>query len=442
VFIPELMNEPSSQKVPALVGFSNTPIKLTALFDESKVLSRTESKKVQATVEMTYLQAGKENKVSRQLQLTVHGRNAISWTDKRRLASFVSPSVDQLVNYNKKIDVAFREMPAFGMNKVLLKAMQVYTILTKSKFVYSPDPENSFASVTTNTDILDYLQYPAETLVKRAGDCDDLVTVFAGILENAGISTAYVDVPGHVFMAFDSQIKPNEIAASGFDAKDVVVMYEKVWIPIETTLIGTQNFLTAWRSASERYYKELAVGNFPEIVPMSDARKVYQPSSYVPSEFKGEPEITTVVLDEYQQQVADLLSKTKKEVLREMEIRYNNEPQNVFVKNKYAMLLAQIGKQAEADKVLLEALALSPGNPAVLNNLGNVAYFRGDADRAVEFFTRAAESAESDGEIYINVAKAYLLKKDKAQAKAFYNKAVGINSDLAALYDYLAKEIQ
>jgi Flp pilus assembly protein TadD len=92
--------------------------------------------------------------------------------------------------------------------------------------------------------------------------------------------------------------------------------------------------------------------------------------------------------------------------------------------------------------VLLEALALSPGNPAVLNNLGNVAYFRGDADRAVEFFTRAAESAESDGEIYINVAKAYLLKKDKAQAKAFYNKAVGINSDLAALYDYLAKEIQ
>jgi tetratricopeptide (TPR) repeat protein/sugar lactone lactonase YvrE len=443
LFIPEIMTEPSTQKVPALVGFSNTPVKLSALLDEKKVLNRNESMKAQATIEMSYMRDGEKKSVSRQIQITIHGRNAISWTDKRRLASFVNPNVEALINYNKKIDVMFRDAPAYSMNKVVLKSMQVFTILTKSKFVYSPDPEQSFALVTTNTDILDYLQYPAETLVRRSGDCDDLVTVYSGLLENAGINTAYVDVPGHVFMAFDSQIKPNEIAASGFDPKDVIVMYEKVWIPIETTLIGTQSFLTAWKSAAERYYKELANGNFPEIVPMSDARKVYQPSTFVPEKFaEVEPVSNQEVIAEYQQQVSELLTKTKKEVLREMENRYVNEPQNVFVKNKYAMLLAQIGKSADADKILLEALALSPGNPAVLNNLGNVAYFRGDADRAIEFYGRAAAIGDSDGEIFVNLAKAWLMKNDKAQAKTWFQKAVGINGDLASLYDYLAKEIQ
>lgn len=440
--IPDIMNEPTQLKVPALVGFSNAPIKVTALFDETKILAVSEDTKMQATVVMKYRQNGEDKEVNRQVQVVVHGRNAISWSDKRRLASFVSPNVDALINYNKQSDVIFRDAPAFGLNKVLLKAIQVFTVLNKSKFVYSPDPEQSFALVTTNTEILDYLQYPAETLKRKSGDCDDLVTVFCGLLENAGITTAYVDVPGHVFMAFDSGIKPDEVAKAGFEQKDVIVLYEKVWIPVETTLLGTQSFLTAWKSAAERYYKEMTKGNFPEIVPLGDARKVYNPSNFVPVDFKEEPPASAEVLAEYQQQVTELLTRTKREVLKEMENRYKNEPENVFVKNKYAMLLAQIGKDSEADKVLLEALSLSPGNPAVLNNLGNVAYFRGDADRAIDFFTKAANALESDGEIYINLAKACLLKNDKAQAKSYYDKAIGLDNNLASIYDYLAKEIQ
>ncbi|MCC6599881.1 MAG: tetratricopeptide repeat protein [Crocinitomicaceae bacterium] len=441
VFVKGLMDEPTFIKSPVLVSYSNTYVKLTALFNP-EILATETDQSYQMEVEIEYVKDKKTLRSVKATTFVLHGRNAISWSDKRHLASFVSPNVKEFIEFNYMADQFFRDSPQHGLNKKILKALQVYTLLNHDRFFYIPDPVQSFATVTTNTDILDDIQYPAETMKKKSGDCDDLVAMFCGLLESAGIATSYIDVPGHVFMAFDSEIKPHEIANYGLAPTEVIIQQGSVWLPIETTLVGTQNFMMAWKSAAERYYHELTSGNFPELVALADARTVYLPSNYVPEGFIAEPVRELKVLDEYNSLVGELLMKTNHTAITEMENRYQLEPGNIYVKNKYASVLAQTGESKKAEEILLEALDLSPGNAAALNNLGNIYFMKKDNKKASDYYQKAYDADPIDAEILINLCKTRLLDGEKAQAKFYFDKAVSLDAEIGYIYDFLKDKMK
>ena len=50
----------------------------------------------------------------------------------------------------------------------------------------------------------DRVNYPGETLLRRSGDCDDIVVLCCSVLEAADIPTAVVVGSSHVIMMFDS----------------------------------------------------------------------------------------------------------------------------------------------------------------------------------------------------------------------------------------------
>lgn len=436
-----LMDTPTSISPSVLVGYSNSSIPISAIFNES-ILNYIVDEKKQLEVEITY-KAGSATKSSKKVvPFTLKGRNSISWNDKRRLAAFVASNVESFIDLNRQLDQVFAEEQTYGINKNLLKAIQLYSTLQINKIIYSPDPTLNFATVSTNTDIQDFLQYPAETMKRKSGDCDDLVALFCSLLENSGISTAYIDVPGHVFLAFDSRLRPEELVKAGLTSSDVIIENNTVWIPLETTMIGTEDFMTAWKTGAERYYSELIQGNFPEVVSLFEARSVYVPSSYVPQGFNAEMPAKDQLLTKYSSQVSKLLVKIKKGVITELENRYVAEPNNVFVKNKYGTLLAQTGDIDAAQKVYLEALELSPNNGVTLNNLGNLHYLKGDGTSALEYYGQAAAIDANDAEIHINICKSYLITGNKAEAKKSFAKALEINPKLANSYLTLQSQLK
>jgi tetratricopeptide (TPR) repeat protein len=441
VFVPDIMDAPTEIKAPSMVAYSNTYVSLAAIFKE-KILNYTTEEKLQLEVTIDYMLGEQSKTVSKRIPFVVHGRNAITWSDKRCVGAFVSPAVDVLVDYNKNGDHLFRSQHTYGLNKSILKAMQLFTLLRQAGVTYSSDPSRNYALVSTQTDMLDYLQYPSETLKRKSGDCDDLVVLFAALLENGGVNAAFVDVPGHVFLAFESGIEPGNLVSAGLNELDVIIANDKVWIPLEMTLLSTHGFMASWRTAADRYYSELKAGRFPELISFSDARKVYVPSNYIPAGFNETPPNGKEVTQEYGTAVLQLLAKTKREVINEMESRYLSETENVYVKNKYASLLAQIGDDEKAEKVFLEALELSPTNPVVLNNLGNLYFLRGNAKNAIEYYERASKTDSFDGEILINLCKAYLLDGDKVQAGIYFDKAVVLDPQLDALYANLKNEVK
>ena len=47
---------------------------------------------------------------------------------------------------------------------------------------------------------------------------------------------------GHIFLMFDSGVKPDDLSKYFLDESEVVVLNEKVWIPVEATLVGKPFF--------------------------------------------------------------------------------------------------------------------------------------------------------------------------------------------------------
>ncbi len=441
VFVKDIMDVPSGVKVPSIVSYSNSTIYLSAIFGE-QILKNTEDRNLQLEVVVEYSHAGKKKTISKTEAFVLHGRNAIVWSDKRRLAAFVSPSVQELIDYDKQSDVFFKDAASYGLNPNILQAMQTYSVLHMNNYIYSPDPIQSYAMVSNHPELLDYLQYPAETMKRKSGDCDDLVTLYSSLLENSGVPTAYIDVPGHVLMAFNSGIKADKLESAGFEADKVIISRNMIWIPVETTLLGKHGFITAWRKGAERYYSALKNGQFPELVSMSDARQVYSASNYIPEGFIPEKVAGNKLMDEYNSQLEELLAVMNQSQIKNLESRYQTEPGNTFVKSRYASLLAKIGQSEKAERILLEALSLSPTNSIVLNNLGNIKILASQADEAIAYYQKASEIDKEDAEILINLCKAYLLKGDKSQAISSFEKAVSLDSEIAYLYDELKTQLR
>ena len=441
VNVEGLMRRPTQIESPSLVGFSNSFVPLAAIFDGS-ILEISSEQTLQLEVSVEYEEGGQTKTLTKATSFKMRGRSAITWSDKRLLSCFVDPKNETLLNYCRKVNDKFSNESTHDLNDAIVKALEHYTLLNSVGYSYNPDPVQDFAYVSTHTNSLDYLAYPAETMSRKSGDCDDLVALFCALLENSGIATAYVDVPGHVFMAFDSQISADEIGSSGLSIDDVIVVKDKVWIPIETTMLGKFEFMRAWRNGARRYYKELKEGNYPEIVPLGNARQVYTPSAFVPEGFIPIINNDANIISTFQSELNALMTKVNETSIRELENRYQTEVNNVFVKNRYAMLLAKLGHLGKAEEVLLEALERSPENASVLNNMANINMRKSNYETAISFYNDATKADSSDGQVFINLCKAQLKVGDKNAASESYTEAMNLNPELKDLYPQILIQLK
>ena len=441
VFCADVMLVPTQVNTVAILAKSNSVVRFPAIFSEN-ILSNSEALTRQMEVVIIYTHQGAEQTIRKSGTFTLNGRNAIVWSDKRRMASFIAPSNQMLVDYNKQADQLFKGMPKYGLNRSVLKAGQIYALLSHSDLTYSSDPNQGYASLSQKTEVKDFLQYPLETLQRRGGDCDDLVALYAALLESGGVSAAYIDLTGHVMAAFDSGIRPSEIADYGILPSEVIVLNDIVWIPIEATKIGTGGFFQAWKMATERYYREVEAGQFPQLIPIAEAWNIYNPATYQPVDFAPIVPSDTKVKDEYKEFVLQFVSKTKQHVLDELAARCIAEPNNVYVRNAYATLLTQTGQFEKAKKVFRETLAMTPESAIILNNLGNIEFLQGKFAEAADLYFQASQLDEKDAQIHINLCKSYWQLGDKPKSRASFEKAESLDSSVSDIYHELKKQIQ
>jgi hypothetical protein len=92
---------------------------------------------------------------------------------------------------------------------------------------------------------LDSLNYPYQTLYYRGGDCDDLSILYCSLLEVLGIDTAFITIPGHIYMAFDT--------GSEVRRTDGLIEHDgKLWMPVEITVPG-EGFYQAWQIGAREW---------------------------------------------------------------------------------------------------------------------------------------------------------------------------------------------
>ena len=118
----------------------------------------------------------------------------------------------------------------------------------------------------------------------KIGDCDDLTMLYASLLENLSIDTAFLEAnapgKGHIYLMFDSGISPEKAEDHFLSSAEYVVWQGRVWIPIETTMFGF-TFADAWRNGVAEY-KRLKVRKLIDEVYVQQWLQIYKPASLPP----------------------------------------------------------------------------------------------------------------------------------------------------------------
>lgn len=271
LLIPEYMQNPKTcAEFDSIERGEVFTADLTAFINET-VLESLMAHKTEGKVIVSYSSLGKRITGSQNLDFTALNRNAMNWDDDRRAAAFVS-SHDGAANKISKLakSIIIRN-PQNDASQNISIARGIFATLKAYGISYVKDPTSPFSSEETQD--VDFLQFPYQTLLYSGGDCDDLSILNCALFESIGISTAFITVPGHIFMAFDSGVEPSRAAEVLKDGR-YVIQDERVWIPLEAT-VAQENFEVA-RAAGFNQWRGAGKTGEARLYPMDEAWKKYK----------------------------------------------------------------------------------------------------------------------------------------------------------------------
>ena len=250
-------------------------VDLYAFFNE-QMLELREKTDTSSYIIVNYSRLGKKLSQSYALDIPVYGRNNMSWDDDRRAAVFVSskdPAAMQFAKYTASI---VRDNLCIDVPVNIQYAIGIFQALNEFGLNYVVDPSSAFED-NVGTSSIDFLQFPYQTLMYRGGDCDDLSILVCSLFEAVGIDTAFITVPGHIFMAFDSGLTPEQAKTIFKNRSEYIVDDGKVWMPLEITL-SDEGFYRACRYGAREWNAAEAKGA-AALYKMHDCWKIYQPIS-------------------------------------------------------------------------------------------------------------------------------------------------------------------
>ena len=403
----------------------------------NKVLEISEDTPIQAEFTMTYFESGKQQTVSITKPLRLFSRNAITWQDPQRIANFVTRKDPPVKDFSKAVSsLDFKNRKAAALNESVVKAMRIWNALSEYGLKFVANPANPFETAHDDPNFpVDYTQFPRETLRTKSGQCSDLTSLYAAMLEDSDARVAILDYPGHMTMMFDTEA---EDAAEAGMPPDLLVEHEgTMWVPVEVTYIG-KPFIDAVSKAAYAYKAEAEKGRV-RVYGLHKAWGTYEPVTMPPTDFSPKFPDATALERRYDDQV-NVLAKDRYGFLKkqhEADIRKNGK--DVEAQLQLGIIEYQFGNHEAAVTEFNKVLSLDPSNASALNNLGSVAFLEGDNVEAEKRFTQAAEAEPDDAMIWLNLVKTSLRLKKTDKARAMGEKAVALAPAFKPAVDSLIK---
>jgi tetratricopeptide (TPR) repeat protein/sugar lactone lactonase YvrE len=427
------MDFPASQEIDRLAANESMDIDLLASFN-NRILDIDEDTGVQAEVALHFVRDGRDDAIRLTQPMTIYGKNAIVWGQPNMVGAFVTPKDDTLRDFVRQVINENRPEPG-PLNSRLVTAMTLFDALSAHGIRYLVDPNNPYSKV--QLDRVDYVQFGRETLKIKSGDCDDLSVLLSAGLENLGIETAIVDVPGHLLMMFNSGLPAASKDRISLQEDLLVVHDEQVWIPVEATMIGT-SFAEAWAEGARKYHQYAGEKRL-QFTELQQAWQTYQPVTLKPAAYSiAVPERARIApLVSREQKI--LLQKSLDRLVRPYLVMVAADPENFSALMQVAIIYARYGLYGEADKVFDRILAAQPENSAVHNNRGNIYFAQGEFERALETYGYAEQLAANDPGIKINLAMAHYQLGQLNQARGKFSEAGTISAEAVRQYDGLGK---
>ncbi len=396
-----------------------------------KVLDTTEATKVAADLVLEYRVAGIEYRDARTLSVRFYDRNAMTWEDDRRAAAFVTAKDPVVLAFAKGAAGPVRGADPQIIDANLKSAMGIFSALALLGVSYVPDPRSAL-NLGSKVDV-DYLQFPTQTLEYKSGDCDDLSILYAALLEAVGVETAFITVPGHIYLAVRSSTAPGDLQKRFSYPADLIVRDNRVWVPVEVTE-RSGGFVKAWIEGAKEWREGTAAGT-AELYPVHEAWQVYEPVA-LPGGKGAAPPATELILKSFNVEVGRFVDREIGPRLVALQAEVQKTGGSATNGNRIGVLYAQYGRFDLAEKEFVAALEKEQ-LPAALTNLGNIRLLAGRTDEAATLFQRATALQPDNSGALLGLAKAYNASERYDLARGAYQRLAAVDKVLADRFPYL-----
>ena len=428
--IKEFMTDPKDCPAPSeLPPGESVSVDLFGLFLPT-ILETTEKTKAQARVDVQYTLGGQVQHQSLVETIPILDRNATTWADNRRAAAFVTTKDPAVLTFSKNVDSMVEGIIKGAVNPNLLTAIAFFEAVQLYGLKYSQDPIPTF---TANKQVADYIQFPRQTLQYKGGKCSDFSVLYSALLESVGIETAFITIPGHIFIALSAAVSPDEARKTFSRADDLIFFGDKSWIPVEVTEKG--GFLQAWQDGAKEW-RENTSNNQAAFYPLHDAWQLYEPVGLPGGEVTVLLPPSEKIVTAYQEEVAKFIDQEilPRVALLEKQITKAQDPRKPT--NALGVLYAQYGQYDRAQKEFEKLLAKENYVPALLN-MGNILYLREEKVKALDYYNRAYAQDPENPRVILAVARVNHDLENYFAAKKFYADLKERDPDLALQYAYL-----
>ena len=385
-----------------------------------EILRLAEDRPAQAEVRVSYQTKNRTRTERARAQFFLYRPGAISWSDLRAASAFVTAQDPTITGFARALAQDADPALESGNLRNLYVAMRVFDALGAYGITYVPDPNNPFGRVSETRDAVDQIQYPRQLLGSRTGDCDDMSVLYCSLLENLGVPTAFLDGPGHILMLFDTGVHARNQKVLSVDEDLVVVRGDRVWIPVETTMIG-KSFLDAWVEGADiwRRWRDNPDARFAAV---QDGWAEYQPAQPPGEPPRIAPPAAAEVARRFASDV-DTLRAWQRTYLEEKYLKPLEQSGNLDRARDAGIQLAREGDYANAETRLREVVAARAEDAPAWNAYGNVALLDGRAAEAIERY-RVAWTASNDPGVLLNEGLARWSTGDDAGADSLFAEAI------------------
>jgi tetratricopeptide (TPR) repeat protein len=415
---------------------------ITAAYND-RVFTVVGQTPLNATIGVDYTMRNRAVTQSFTATYDLYDRTALTWDDLRKVGAFITPADSALRNYTSFIRQSAKDDVVPSLNPEVQLAMQVYTALTALGTLYQPDPKTPFTFVQGNPLSIDSISVPRDTLKRITGDCDDLTVLYASLLETAGIDTAYITTPGHIYAAFNTKIAPQDYRDIHPDRAMMIILDNELWVPVEITLIGSQSFMAAWRVGAQEYFAHDANPEVRDITVTRTAQQNYKPVVLTETDLGVQYGTTRdAIVRGFTAEVTRLV-----DLILADYVKAAKDSQDKRRYNTLGIKAAQLGRNLMAEDAFNSALTLDRNYLAPQVNLGNLLFLTQDYQNALRILHRAEELMREQGDddslnygrVLLSIAKCYYELESFDKADEYFNKATQVDPSLGQSAQYLNK---
>lgn len=433
---PLYMSQPTvCAKIGRVEAGEKFDVGLTAFFNE-RMLDLIERADAQATVTVEWTALGHKQSREFPMEIPVYGRNNMSWDDDRKAASFVSSKDPAALWFAKYVSGIVADDMRDGVPENVQKAMGIFQALDKFGLSYVIDPSSAYSENTGGASI-DFLQFPYQTLMYRGGDCDDISILCCSLFEAVGIQTAFITIPGHIYMAFDSGLTRAQAEKAFLSTQNIIFDGDEAWIPLEITL-SDEGFDKSWRVGAREWRTADAKGE-AKMYKTHDSWKLYPPVNVPGAAIKFTMIDDKSIEETFNKSIDGWVERETRPVVREYEeaiAKADEEGLNTTaLKNTLGAMYGRYGLFEKAEAMLDEPIR-NDYAPAKIN-MANIKFARKDYRGALEIYATTLGENPENALALLGIARSCYELQMYDECDDAYSAIREISPELAAKYSYL-----